>query len=191
MTEKHIINRELKADSVVSEFFNDKEIVELGKIILFFESQMLEETKEVNTEKRYKSFLRSDSIRLLDKHRVYTFDYKKQEKLYSNLDTIFFDSFWDIGFIQDTYKKDKQYDFFNIKSYDKYGQFLEKLSKQNVFFEDYHFSTVIVNDFLSPNASSNLIVHYKNYNFKDIKVRLIYSLHYIYQNEFYFKKLKK
>tara|TARA_R110002051_G_scaffold199665_1_gene266486 strand:+ start:203 stop:844 length:642 start_codon:yes stop_codon:yes gene_type:complete len=188
---ENLTYKEMKADKLLSESFTDYELNNLAKIVDFFEDQIYKETKESDIEKRYNEFLKNDSIRLLDKHLLFIFDYKKQEKLYLNLDSIFFKSFLDVGFGYGANINEKEYEFYNLKSYDKYGKFLEKLSQKNSYFKDYYFSTVIVNDFLSTNASYNLITNYKNYNFKDIKIRLLYSLHYIIQNEFLYKKSTK
>lgn len=179
----------MKSDQLLSELFTQNELKNLAKIVDFFEEQIYEKTNESHLEKRYDLFLKKDSIKLYNTRNSYSFDYNKQKKLYFSLDTTFFNNFFDIS--QGFYDRNKiSYKFFSPKSYDKYGVFLKKCSERNLILKDYYIDTVIINDFLSINAAADLSFNYKRFNFKDVKMRMIYSIHFLSLNEYYYKKLK-
>tara|TARA_R110002051_G_scaffold114568_1_gene187505 strand:- start:78 stop:701 length:624 start_codon:yes stop_codon:yes gene_type:complete len=179
--------KEMKADRLLSESFTDNELQNLAKIVDFFEIEIYKEIKERNIEKSYNEFLKRDSIKLHKEYKIYYFDYKEQKKLYSQLDSIFFKNFWDIGYESGVNSNEKKYEFFVLKSYSKYGEFLKELSKNNKYIADYYVDTVFMNDFLNKNATYNLSFNYRNYNFKDIKIRLVFALHFLCNNEFFYK----
>ncbi len=189
--EKHTINKELKSDKLVAEIFNDKEIVELGKIILFFESQIREEVNEFNIQRSYKKFLKLDSMRLVDGGKLFMIDYKKQKKLYSNLDPDFLEAFFDKGYLTLINPENKEHykvEFLHLKVYNSdslsiFAKFIENYSKFNNHLKDYIKSAKISNEFFGPSDQGRFILNYRNFDFNDIKNRLIYSMNHLIINE--------
>lgn len=180
----------MKLDKLLSESFTDNEIRNLAKIVDFFEEQISEEVKGNNTETNYNKFLKADSIRYLDKNEMYWFDYKKQVKLYSILDSTFFNSFWNIGtgIVNPKHQNALKYQYFHLKVFEnndlsKYAKFISKLSKKNKFVKEYYERVEVINDFFNPVSPINLTLNHNNFNKKDVKIRLIYSFHYLNINE--------
>ena len=180
---------EMKSDKLMSESFTDNELENLAKIVDFFEGKICNNID--NFEKCYKKLLRKDSTKLANnKRELYNFDYNEQEKLYSNLDSTFFNNFW--------YKSSGDlvdYDYYYLKVFNKkklsrYMSFLKKFSKINKYFKDYVEIVEISNDFSMATGPINLIYHHNYFNKKDIKIRLIYSFHYLNINEDYDLSLK-
>ena len=66
VNEGQLVNKELKSDKLISEIFNDEEIVEFGKIIYFFENVVIKENKSFRIEDRYNNFLSKDSLKYVD-----------------------------------------------------------------------------------------------------------------------------
>ena len=184
--------KEMKSDKLLSESFTENELVNLAKIVDFFEEQICDEVKENNIQKCYKKFLKQDSIRLVDGGKLFMMDYFKQKKLFSNLDSVFLKSFYDKGkmdkLIGINPEKRINYEYLNLKVYgqkglSKYVSFLKKLSKENKLLEKYVESAEISNDFPPINGQSILIYHYNKHRINDIKIRLLYSFHHLNVNE--------
>lgn len=183
---------EMKSDKLLSDSFTKKELKNLAKIVDFFEGEICMEVKETNIQKCYNKFLKLDSIRFIDKSQLYLLDYKKQKQLYSNLDSTFIKAFWNkakaSGLVGIKPEKRINYEYLSLKFYNKdglskYVSFLKKYSKQNIFFKNYIESAEISNDFPPLAGQSVLIYNYTKFNFSDIKIRLIYSLHHLNVNE--------
>lgn len=183
---------EMKSDELLSESFTDSELENLAKIVDFFESQICSDTNE-NIENCYNDFLRKDSINLVDDNFMKTIDYEKQTLLYSELDSVFFNDFFDVG-IGRTFQENNteiKYEYYHLKVVEKYGDFLKKLSKIDKFKNEYYIAVERSNELISPTTPVILTLFYKNWSKKDIKVRLIYSFHYLIFNEEYIKRVNK
>ncbi|WP_288954998.1 hypothetical protein [uncultured Polaribacter sp.] len=186
------INIELKSDKLISESFNDQEIQELGKIIYFFESQIRKEVSEFGVKKSYQEFLKRDSLRCIKENEMYWFDYEEQKKLYINLEPTFFNNFWIKAkrIVNPGGEKEFEYDYYALKVYNekglsRYAMFLSNLSKENKFIKKYFTTCKVTNSFLNPTTPISLTINHINFNKEDIKIRLIYSFHYININEEY------
>ena len=184
--------KEMKSDKLLSKSFTDNELENLAKIIDFFEEQICE--KGSNKERCYRNFLKKDSIKLVNENEMYWFDYKKQEKLYSDLDSTFLQSFWDKGYgdsiITINPEKRIKYDYFHLKVYNdvgftKYAKFIQKFGLENQFIKEYYKSIEMSNEFFTPITPISLTINHNNFNKKDIKIRIIYSFHYLNINEYY------
>ena len=180
--------KEMKSDKLLSKSFTDNELENLAKIIDFFEEQICE--KGSNKERCYRNFLKKDSIKLVNENEMYWFDYKKQEKLYSDLDTSFFNSFWvkSTGFARLEKEKEIRYNYFHLIVYNdvgftKYANFIQKFGLENKFIKEYFKSIEMSIDFFTPITPISLTINHNNFNKKDIKIRLIYSFHYLNINE--------
>ena len=189
------IFKEMKSDLLLSKSFTDSELKDLAKIVGFFESQICNENQK-EIEKCYNSFLKNDSIRYVDKHEMYVFEYKKQEQLYSDLSPDFFNEFWNegTGTQFSGNENEVKYTYFNLKVYgkkglSKYGSFVENYSKENKFIKEYFDGIEVSAEFLTPTTPIKLTYNYKRFNKKDIKIRMIYAFHYLNVNEMYMKPL--
>ncbi len=191
VNERQSINRELKSDKLISEFFNDKEIAELGKIILFFENLIQEEVNEFETKKLYSKFLKQDSIRIVDEHQLFMIDSKRRKKLFSSLSSSFFYTFFDKGYstkINPETKERLELEYNHLKVYNstglsKFANFIKNYSKLNKHLKNYIRSAKISNEFFAPSDQGLFIINYRNLDFSDIKIRLIYSMNYLIINE--------
>ena len=188
--------KELKSDKLLSESFTDSELKDLAKIVDFFEGQICTDKNKNSLEKCYDKFLEIDSIRYVDKHEMYVFDYENQKQLYSELSPDFFNEFWNVG--TGTQYPDSEnevkYKFFNLKVFNekglsKYGKFVKNFSKENKFIKKYFKGIEVSAEFLTPSTPIMLTYYYRRFNKNDIKIRVIYAFHYLNVNELYMKPL--
>ncbi|WKD86033.1 hypothetical protein KCTC32516_01384 [Polaribacter huanghezhanensis] len=182
--------KEMKADTLLSASFSTSELKDLAKIVDFFEEQICNNENIKNKEKCYNSFLKRDSIRMVDENMMNTFDYKEQEKLYSKLSRPFFNEFWEEGAgtqFPDS-ENEVKYKYYHLKVFDnksisKYAKFVKTFSKENKYIEGYFERFQVSGDFYTPSTPILLIFYYKRFNKENIKIRLIYAFHYININE--------
>ena len=182
---------EMKSDKLLSESFTDIELQNLAIVLDFFDEIIFDETKEVNIEKSYNKYLERDSIKIIEKGQLRKIKYKNLNKVFSILDSTFVNSFWDIGIITNINpetKKQTKTEYLHLKVYNssglsKYANFIEKYSKENKLLTDYIKNAKVSNEFFGPGDQGMFIIHFRDFNKKDIKVRLIYSLNNIIINE--------
>ena len=184
--------KEMKSDKLLSESFTENELENLAKIVDFFDNHISKVTNEENFEKAYTKFLKQDSIRLVDNNEVYRFDYKKQQELYLTLDTVFFNDFWIKGIGVDNPRSNKEIKYayfylnvYNDKGLSKYSKFLSEFSNDNNFIKKYFELIKVTNAYLNPSSIVDLILEHNDFDKNDVKIKLIYSLHYLNLNEKY------
>ncbi len=182
----------MRSDNLMAKFFTNDELKDLAKIVDFFESQMCKsEGKNQSSKDCYKGFVEKDST-LYMKGSFHTFiDYKEQKNLYKNIDSIFFNDLWFEGEETRFYGEEKPYKYnsYSLKIYDsKYFKFVKEISNENKIVSEYIESVEIANDFSSHSPLVFLSYYYNRYNFKDVKIRLIYAFYYLNINESYINR---
>jgi hypothetical protein len=176
---------EMKSDEILSESFTNKELKELAKVVDFFESQICNYIQSETQTNCYVSFLKQDSIAHVNENIVQVLDYERQKELYRSIDSLVFKELWEEG-ESTLYRGDKE---FKVKHYylrffhSKYLGFVEKFAKENKYIKEYIESASIQIDFASIMAPFQLIISYNNFNFNDIKTRLVYAMYYVEFNE--------
>jgi hypothetical protein len=176
---------EMKSDTSMSEFFTDSELVDLAKIVDFFEGEIrLDKSKskdEVyfefnkNTIKEYFKETKGFKIPL---------NYELQEELYSKIDTIFFKEIWVHNTFYEGYNREtgiveKAY---NLNLFGKYMLFLKSLNNEDVLFRDFYKIFNLSND-ISFGVKASAFVRFKVEEFKGIKRRLFFAIYYLTVND--------
>lgn len=171
--------REMKSDKLFSESFSENELENLAKIVDFFESQICLD-KSKSKEQCYFVFNQKIGKEFFKEELEFSqlFDYEKQQKLYKNIDTVFFKEIWVkrmSAFGNEDFKLSKHYD---LKINGKYAEFLKKFCGENLFYEGYYKRLNITGE-----------VHYRHFidgfknlkleDLKDVKVRLLSAVHYL------------
>jgi len=175
----------MKADKSMSEFFTDEELEDLSKIVDFFESEICLEKNE-SKDACYFDFNKKTITSAVygDKALRLQIDYKSQQKLYSEIDSLFFKEIW----IHNTYLKggdinnkikDKVY---NLNLFGKYLLFLKSLKNEDVVFRDFYQIFNISND-ISFGVNASAFYKFKIEEFKGIKRRLFFAIYYLTIND--------
>jgi hypothetical protein len=185
---------EMKSDEFMSDFFTDNELQDLAKIVDLFESDICLD-KSKSKEKCYFEFNQKIGKYFYEGKLEFSklFDYKKQKKLYSTIDSILFNEIWVKRWSSIRGENFKLSKYYNLKINGKYASFLRKFSQENPFYEGYYNSFNLTGD-----------VHYIHFiegfkkikieDIKDIKVKLLIAIHYLTNceiSQFPYKKVKK
>lgn len=191
MTQLSCINREIstydemKSDDLLVESFTNNELKDLSKIVDFFESEICSYTKKSVVEECYIPFLKLDSVAVERGELLQVLNYDKQKDLYKSIDSAFFKDLWytsEMTRVRDDYEfKDKCYSLNVFRK--KYPNFLEKFAKQRESLKRYNEQASMIGDFYNPISPIILTINYGNFDFKDVKIRLVYALHYLNINE--------
>jgi len=170
-------------NSSIQSIFNEKEIIDLEKILVFFENQISEiENRPIeDLQKCYESFF----IRLEKAEETGFVETKipfgKQLNFYNEIDTTTFNQIWcfhrswNYG-SSDTLKSIS----INLKG--KYVVFLESLGKEHGLIKKYDEMLRGSGD-ISGGMVASLLMFHKKYDTNDIRIRLLIAIHYLTLND--------
>lgn len=183
---ENLTYKEMKADKLLSESFNDNELQNLSRIVDFFESQICLD-KNVSKEECYFNFNQERiSIAFKDYETkknefIVPINYKLQEKLYKKIDSTFFKEIWINPVTKYSMEeKLKKRDWYVLNLFGKYSKFMKKTGEVN---NDIFFINIYENFNLSNELSAVLTIietqklSIKDY--KDIKKKLYFSIYYL------------
>lgn len=177
--------KEMKDDKSMSEFFTDEELENLSTIVDFFESEICLE-KNKSKDVCYFDFNKKTITSAVygNKALELQIDYKSQQKLYSEIESLFLKEIW----IHNTYFKggdintvikDKAY---NLNQFGKYMLFLKSLENQDDLFKDFHQIFKLSND-ISFGMQAVAFIQLKIEEFKGVKRRLFFAIYYLTVND--------
>jgi hypothetical protein len=173
--------KKLESDRIVKEVFTETEIVELKKILIFFDTEICNLFNKANLYDCYEDYFakhqENDSLGILDP----MIPYENQLELFSSLDSSFISKIWELT-VSYKVREDKYYEIYNLNSNRKYGEFLKLLASKNRKFVNYAKSLENAGA-ISPSMIGGLIMFYEKYNIKDEKVRLVFAIHYLTLND--------
>lgn len=176
---------EMKADVSMSKFFINNELKDLAKIIDFFESQLCLK-KNITKETCYFDFNKKTITNAINGNKILDLkiDYKLQQELYSEIDSLFLKEIW----VHPTYFKDMDLkhkvtkDEYDLNQFGKYMLFLESLKEEDVLFRDFHKIFKMSNE-ISFGVNAAAFYKFKTEEFKGIKRRLFFAIYYLTVND--------
>lgn len=172
----------LKNNISISNSFNDEEIIELEKIINFFDSIVLEKCNNKSVDSCYNSYFSNIKLAIKNKGEL-QLDTSGLYKFIHSVPKNIFDEIWyfTVGKARrNRFEKYRKKEFLEVSINGKYSNFLKEYSKTN---NDINFYYQSFNMLGSVGASSNakLITEYEKFDFNDESIRLIYAIHFIAQ----------
>jgi hypothetical protein len=183
-------DEKLGDNQTVKSIFDNSEIQDLEKILTFFEHQICK-TENISPDNAlicYESFFsRMDKAEESGDIDI-QIPFENQIELYNQIDTSTFNQLWTINWSWKFGALDSLKSItFNYKG--KYARFLESFGTENKIIKDYYESFQAAGD-ISPNMVIRLLKMYKDYDTKDIRIRLLVAMHYLTMNDQYKRKEK-
>jgi hypothetical protein len=112
--------KKLESDRIVKEVFTETEIVELKKILTFFDTEICNLFNKANLYDCYEDYFtkhqENDSLGILDP----MIPYENQLELFSSLDSSFISKIWELT-VSYKVRENKYYEIYNLNSNRKYG----------------------------------------------------------------------
>jgi hypothetical protein len=183
-------DEKLGDNQTVKSIFDNNEIQDLEKILTFFEHQICK-TENIPSDNAlicYESFFsRMDKAEESGDIDI-QIPFENQIELYNQIDTSTFNQLWTFNWSWKFGAPDSLKSItFNYEG--KYVRFLESFGKENKIIKDYYESFQAAGD-ISPNMVARLLKMYKEYDTKDIRIRLLVAMHYLTMNDQYKRKEK-
>lgn len=166
---------------LIKETFNKSEIVDLEKILTFFDYQIHQEFKTKSIKDDY-SFFYKKSLKDLENGIMYIgFSLRQQDSLFREINQKTISEIWNKG---KSFKETDTVNIIYLKTDSKYIEFLKSLGKKNNYIKSY---TDDLTNFLdiTPHQSYFFTNNYDSLNFNDDRVRLIIAIHYLTLNDTY------
>ena len=183
-------DEKLRDNQTIKSVFDNKEIRDLEKILTFFEYQIckIENINSDNVLICYESFfIRMDKAEESGDIDIQV-PFENQMELYDKIDTSTFNQLWTFNWSWKFGSPDSLKSItFNYEG--KYVRFLESFGRENKIIKDYYDSFQAAGD-ISPNNVAKLLKMYKDYDIKDIRIRLLIAMHYLTMNDQYKRKEK-
>ena len=166
---------------LIIDVFDKSEIKDLTKIFDFFNEQINDQHK-VNLIESYKLFCERMKESEITGFMDINIPFQKQMDLYSQISENTFHQIWIFteGGIR------RQGSFYPIKSIllnfnGKYSDFLKELGKENSAINHYYEIFKQIGD-ISPNMAA-LLTNYDIFDISDIRVQLVFAIHYLTLND--------
>jgi hypothetical protein len=170
-------------DKLISKNFDYPEVLDLKRIVFFFDSQLKDKFESDSLLESYFLFHKK-SLKDLDKGSVFLImSVKEREELLKKISQRLFNDIWALGNSFDGLTGEKK-EILYLKTKGKYVNFLKDLGKENSIIRNY-VNDLIRNKEISPNQSYIFIDDFESFDFKDDKVRLVMAIHYLTLNSYY------
>jgi len=179
----------LQTDSTINSIFTSEEINNLEKIMNFFSDQIckLEYIENHHTINCFESYCKNLKERTNAFSSVdLNLSLKEQKIFYDNIDSSTFNEIWhyEKGWKPKTNDTIIEID---IDPNGKYAKFLRSLgqdySKVGEYYDDFESIGGI-----SPTMIAELLINYKEFNFRDDRIRLLFAIHYLTMNDQFSEK---
>lgn len=172
----------MKSDPIISEIFTEQEVKDLTVLVDFFEDNMCKEANQGNKESLkvcYENFNAKNKKSDQDGYHLKFIDIEEQRNLYKQLDSATVSQIWrNVICYPDTLTLKEN---LTIRAWDgKYYEFVKTVGKKDSIFEEYAISMSTAND-LSPGNHASFL--FDQYDVEDIKVRFLYTIHFLTLNE--------
>lgn len=172
----------LNEDPNVHEIFNRKEISGLNKILEFFDSIIMNNTKEQNVTQAYYEYF--EYINTLE-----SFEELRNNIGLANSDSLkalinvlkdkkVFNEIWEYSYHIDYKSNDTLSVRLSLNLQGKYFQMLELLEENNDFIKLYS-NYIRSSGYINPTAVASVMKQYMDINFQSPVKRLIWAVHYI------------
>jgi hypothetical protein len=197
---------ELKSNSTITKVFNDTEIEDLTLLMDFFENQIcsIENKNRSNVNECYNSFIQRLTKSAETGNLDIKISFNKQKDIYSQINDSTFNEIWHIGWMIEPSKqvdikdalappKDKEsfedvfgnsdtLSWIDLIPNGKYSLFLKEYGNESPVIKKYHQSLIDAST-LSPGMVSSIMMNYDYYDIKDVRMKLVFAIHYLTLND--------
>ena len=196
----------LKSNSTITKVFNDTEVEDLTLLLDFFENQIcsIEDKPLSNLNECYNSFIQSMTKSAETGNLDIKISLNKQKDIYRQINDSTFNEIWHVGWIIEPSKKVAIKDALsppkNKKSFadvfgnsdslsridlvpnGKYSLFLKEYGNQSPVIKKYYQYLTDAST-LSPGMVSSIMMNYDYYDIKDVRMKLVFAIHYLTLND--------
>jgi hypothetical protein len=171
----------LKSDKIINKVFNETEIVELKKILTFFDREIQKLSDEANLFDCYHAYFEQhiNNFKLGTIEPNISID--KQMEFYKTIDNAVLHEVW-VGIKEKKQNEEKYRLVLDLNDKGKYIKFLKLLSSKNSAIKDYHEGYLFSGSIITP-MTGNIIMNHNKFNIRDEKIRLVIAIHYLTLND--------
>lgn len=178
--------QDLQSNSTIRELFNATEIVDLNKIMTFFEEEICSDLTDItDVNECYTNFFSTLRTAVEEGEFPIDIDYEKQHNMYNELNGSTFVNIWTINRSLRYKSKDTLQTIGYL--YDgKFAKLLERTGRDYSTIKDY-FETFKVTGEITPSIAANFIINSSKLNLNDPRIKLIVAIHYLTLNDQYLR----
>ena len=179
-----VSGQELRTDPTVNSIFTSREISNLEKILNFFAQQIctsgeIDDHQEISC---YTSYCRNLKERTSAFSSVdLKLSLAAQREFYNRLDTSTFNEIWHHEKSWNT-KTGDTITRINLDPEGNYAKFLEALGHEYSQVGEYYDDLESMGG-ICPTQLAQLLMNYREFNFTDERIRLLFAIHYLTMNE--------
>lgn len=181
----------LESNSTVTKVFNDSEIHDLTLILEFFNKQIcsLENKKGSDINDCYNKFIQRMIESAETGNMEINIPFKEQIELYNAIDEQTFNEIWQMGWQRTPRLSIDTLTYIDLKNHSKYVSFLNEYGKESDFIKEYH-NSLKMSGGIGPAMISNMMMSYEYYDIYDIRMKLVFAIHYLTLNDQFNRKEK-
>lgn len=178
----HTGQNRLAKDETINQVFDKNEIQDLQLLFDFFNQNICSNHNSLDLTECYHAFLSSLYEEANNGGYDLNIPIENQKKAYAEISEKLFEEVWTVGEAW-AYMASPQFGFksVQINPFGKYALFLEQVGEEyeniNIYYTD-----VLETGGSGPSISNNLLSNYNSYNIEDIRVKLIFAIHYLKVN---------
>jgi len=185
-----LAGQDLSSDRTINAVFNKNEIIDLQKILNFFDKQIctIVQGENKNINKCYISYLEqlyndreSGNIKI-------SIPFDEQKNIYKKLSDSTFFQIWSFN----KYWYHNNLDTLRgieLNRHGKYAKYLKLVGLDYVQFNEYYEELQECGD-MCPTMTTEVLVNYKDYKISDVRVKLFLAIHYLTLNDKWTRKEK-
>jgi CRISPR/Cas system CMR-associated protein Cmr5 small subunit len=200
----------IESNPTIKKVFNESEIKDLQLILEFFEKQIcsIENKEDSKINDCYDSFIQRMTGAVETGGLEINIPFGEQKKLYNTINDSTFNEIWDMSWIRtiphsnsylkrigkDTLsieerEKSDTTNYIELKYEGKYVSFIEEYGNKSPVIKRYHENFVNAGG-IGPSMISSIMMNYEYYDIKDIRMKLIFAIHYLTLNDQHIRKEK-
>ncbi len=172
-------------EAQLKEVFTEQQINDLNTILQFFENQIginPEDSDEQSTQKYYQYIDKLYAAMRKGKAEK-LISIEEQLAMYQQIDTQTFNQIWTLGA---GYKKKWKGDTLRVihLNYEgKYKSFLKLVADSIPIVKEKYYDRFQTIGHISPTMKADLIINKEQFDLRDIRIRLLYAIHYLTLND--------
>ncbi len=175
----------LANESLITQIFSAQEIENLHTILTFFEEAIGVQSKDDDPQitAKYHSYIDELYGQMRKGKSNLTIPIEEQLAMYETIDTQTFNQIWTLGA---GYKKKWKGDTLRVihLNYEgKYKSFLKLAADSIPIIKEKYYDRFHAVGHISPSMKADLIINKEQFDLKDIKIRLVFAIHYLTLND--------
>ncbi len=178
---------EIENNPTFNKIFTITEIADLDHLYNFFNASICSDNDRLNSEECYANFLEQLRNSADAKNGDYDLNipFEKQKEAYKGITDSTFNEIWRLSWKM-MYKPTDTLQNLYLWNNGKYADFLKEVGKTDPVINQYSNSFQASGD-MSPSMRAGVLMNYKYYNIKDVRVRFIIAIHYMTLNDNHYR----